>query len=108
MPGVDPTDTTKRTITVDFANLTPSTTGQGVTNACASLRGKFRVTSLTATSRHTGGTPGTFTQADNTPASYFYLGACLLAPGAQWVGQVHWEISTAGVHCTLVWLHQDH
>jgi len=109
VPGVDTTDTTKRTIPVDLANLTPSTTGPGVTNGCASLRGKFRVTTLTATSRHTGGTDGIFNQADNSVNSYFYLGACLLAPEppCHGVARSATQTSTGCEQCMVVWLHQD-
>lgn len=60
---------TTRTIT--FKTLTGS--------GCSTLRGKFRVVSLTAASHHTGGTSGTYTETDTTPNSYFYIGATCFA-----------------------------
>ncbi len=71
LPGVD-TDIAKRTITVDYASLVPSTSGDDVTNGCASLLGKFKVTDFKATSWHDIAKDQT---ADDLPTAYFYIGA---------------------------------
>jgi len=90
------------TRTITFSSLTG---GAG----CSSLSGKFQVTSLTATSRHSaadGGIDGTFTDANFATAKLFYIGTLMATqPGLGAGGMLgtghpsatHWQLQLYNV-----------